>query len=151
MKDVLEYKGYHTHIVYNAESQTLRGIIEGIDDFIDFESDSIADIVNQFHSAVDDYLAFCKEIGKSPEKEYKGVFNIRIPPALHRQIAMKANRNGITLNAAVEEAISAYVDEESEYLDRIRIISSCIAPKKQTAQYEAIYPEGIIPYSSGVA
>ena len=72
--NILEYKGYHSKIEYDAESKVLRGKIEGVSDFIDFETDDIADVENQFHQAVDDYIEFCKEVGKKPEKEYKGMF-----------------------------------------------------------------------------
>ena len=47
---MLEYKGYYAYVK------------------IDFESDSTAGIVKEFHSAVDDYLEFCAEIGKTPAK-----------------------------------------------------------------------------------
>lgn len=109
MKDILEYKGYHTRIVFCAESCTLRGIIEGINDYIDFESDSIQEIEQEFHSAVDEYLAFCEEVHKNPEKEYKGSFNIRISPELHKKIAQKAYNDNVSLNAEVEKAIASFV------------------------------------------
>lgn len=70
MKNFLEYKGYHTKVEFNSETMTLRGKIEGINDYIDFECEDIKNVEQEFHSAVDDYLEFCKEIGKAPEKEY---------------------------------------------------------------------------------
>ena len=70
MNNMMEYKGYHTKIEFDAESMTLRGKIEGINDYVDFEAGDISSIEVEFHSAVDDYLEFCKEVGKDPEKEY---------------------------------------------------------------------------------
>ena len=35
-ESMLEYKGYHTVVRYNATDGTLRGIIEGINDYVDF-------------------------------------------------------------------------------------------------------------------
>ena len=61
MKNVLEYKGYHAKIEYDAESKLLRGRIEGINDYVDFEAEDASSIEKEFHSAVDDYLVFCKE------------------------------------------------------------------------------------------
>lgn len=58
---------------------------------------------------MDDYLEFCAEIGKKPEKEYSGLFNVRIPPELHKEISMLAQAEGVTLNKAVEQAIRAMV------------------------------------------
>jgi len=47
----------------------------------------------------------CKEAGKEPQKSYKGSFNIRISPELHRTAAVIASKEGISLNAFVERAI----------------------------------------------
>lgn len=109
MSNVLEYKGYHSKIEFDVEACVLRGKIEGINDYVDFESDTLENIVSEFHSAVDDYLEFCAEVGKAPEKEYKGTFNVRIDPKLHRAIAIDAMKKGISLNATVEKAIEHYL------------------------------------------
>lgn len=115
--NVLEYKGYHTKISVDFSTNTVRGRIEGINDLVDFESESPDTIEQEFKSAVDDYLEFCKEVGKEPEKEYKGTFNVRIKPDLHKKIAVKASKMDISLNAAVENAIEEYVSDSqySEY------------------------------------
>lgn len=66
--NILEYKGYYTKIEFNAGDLILRGKIEGISDLVNFECESMQDVKNAFHAAVDDYLTFCKEVGKIPEK-----------------------------------------------------------------------------------
>lgn len=114
MSCVLEYKGYHTKIEFISESKTLRGKIEGINDFVDFESENVIEIENEFHAAVDDYLEFCAEVGKTPEKEYKGTFNVRISPDLHKKLAISALRENCSLNAEVEKAIIAYLDQSQD-------------------------------------
>ena len=63
----------------------LRGKIEGINDFVNFEYADIQNVEKEFHEAVDDYLEFCKEVGKEPDKEYKGSFNVRISLELHKK------------------------------------------------------------------
>lgn len=60
-------------------------------------------IEEEFRNAVDDYLEFCKEVGKEPEKEYKGTFNVRIKPTLHRKLAMIALESGESLYQTVEK------------------------------------------------
>ncbi|MBQ9904345.1 MAG: hypothetical protein IJM47_06145 [Synergistaceae bacterium] len=67
MNNILQYKDYWTDIEIDFESHLLHGHIGGIRDFVNFESDSIDGIVKEFHSAVDDYLEFCKAIGKKPD------------------------------------------------------------------------------------
>lgn len=66
MINALEYKGYSTNIEIDFESHLLHGRIEGIRDLVNFESETIAGIVQEFHSAVDDYLEFCAELGEPP-------------------------------------------------------------------------------------
>ena len=61
---------------------------------------------------MDDYLEFCKEVGKDPEREYKGTFNVRISPELHKKLALRAFKDGCSLNAEVESAIKAFVDND---------------------------------------
>lgn len=112
MKDnILEYKGYYTKVEYSAEDKVLFGKIEGIKDLINFESESPAKIEEEFHSAVDDYLAFCKDLGKDPDKPYKGMFNVRVSPELHRKAAITADKRGESLNAFVVSAIRAAVGQ----------------------------------------
>ena len=58
---------------------------------------------------IDEYLADCKEWNLEPEQPYKGTFNVRISPELHRNIALYAIEHGKSLNAAVEESIGNMV------------------------------------------
>ncbi len=109
MSSTLDYKGYTANIVYDAEGGVLSGTVIGIRDGICFEAESAADVESAFHEAVDDYLAFCAEKGKAPEVPYKGSFNVRIPPDLHRAAALAALRKNESLNHFVADAIAAAV------------------------------------------
>lgn len=70
---------------------------------------SVADLKKAFHEAVEDYLETCAELGKDPEKTYKGSFNVRISPELHRKAANLASLRKITLNELVKKAIDGVV------------------------------------------
>lgn len=106
---MLTYKGFHGIVQYDADAMILVGKIIGINDLVTFEADTPKDVVKEFRAAVDEYLEFCHEVGKKPEKEYKGSFNVRISPTLHRILALKAAKNGESLNKTVEHAIQQYV------------------------------------------
>lgn len=108
-KSVMRYKGYTAQPEYSAEDRIFYGTILGIGDAVDFQSANAKDLEDEFHKAVDDYLEFCAEIGKEPQKEYNGLFNVRIPPELHKEISVYAQMEGVTLNRAVEQAIRAMV------------------------------------------
>ena len=101
--DLLEYKGYRARVVYDNETKSLWGEVVGITDYIDFQSDSLKTIEKEFRKAVDEYLTFCEEVGKEPEKEYKGSFNIRIGTDLHKQIALQSLKEGKSINEYVKE------------------------------------------------
>lgn len=109
--NILEYKNYHAKIEFDSESLRLYGKIEGICDLVNFESNDPRMIEAEFHAAVDDYLEFCEEVGKEPEKEYKGSFNVRISSELHRKLAMRAIKEGISQNAVTEKALREYLLE----------------------------------------
>ena len=112
MKNVIEYKGYFTKVEYSIEDKVLHGRVEGISDLVNYECENAAEVENAFKEAVDDYLAFCEQTGTEPEKPYKGVFNVRLAPAKHRQLALEAANEGITLN----QLICIAVDEKLERL-----------------------------------
>ena len=98
------------------EKRRFDGVIEGINDYVDFQTSNIADVEKEFHCAVDDYLIFCSEVGKEPEKEYKGTFNVRIKPELHKKLAFKALEDGDSLNKAVEKAIAVYLSDAEQMI-----------------------------------
>ena len=109
MNNVLKYKGYYAVVQYSVEDEVLYGKIEGINDLVSFESDNISDVKSEFESAVDDYIEYCEEVGKKPDKAYKGSFNVRIPTELHKKLAISAISDNITLNQAVQQAIELYL------------------------------------------
>lgn len=105
MRHVLEYKGYYTKVEYSIEDKLLHGKIEGINDLVNFECSSADQVEEKFHEAVDDYLLFCQDIGAEPDKCYKGSFNVRLSPELHRRIAVAAAVQGMSLNQFVANAM----------------------------------------------
>lgn len=64
----LEYKGYRTIPKISILDEVYYGKIAAIKDLVTWQSDTVEGITKEFHSCVDDYLDFCKEIGKEPEK-----------------------------------------------------------------------------------
>lgn len=112
MSDLLQYKGYHGTVEFSAADGVLYGKVIGINGLISYEGDSIAALKEDFESSIDDYLEMCAEKGIDPEKSYKGTFNVRIAPELHKQLTLYSASLGKTLNSAVEEAIFEYVTKK---------------------------------------
>lgn len=68
---VLSYKGYTARPEYSAEDGVFYGRLLSIGDLVDFQSRNVSELESEFRKAVDGYLAFCKEIGKTPAKADK--------------------------------------------------------------------------------
>ena len=106
MNDILQYKGYYASLHFSSEDEVFYGKILGIDDLVNFEGASVKELKKNFHEAVEDYLETCKELGKEPNKTYKGTFNVRIPTELHKAAAISAAILNISLNDFVKTAIN---------------------------------------------
>lgn len=107
--NTLKYKGYIGSVAYSEPDKVFFGKLEGIDDLVNYEGESVKELTDAFHEAVDDYLIFCQEHNCKPEKSYTGTFNVRISPGTHRDIANLAAEAGISINAFVKRALSEAV------------------------------------------
>lgn len=101
----MEYKGYVGSVEFSEEDGLFYGKVMGIRALISYEGTTAHELVDDFHGAVEEYLALCEAEGKEPEKAYKGSFNVRISPELHKQAAIFATTHGISLNSFVENAL----------------------------------------------
>ena len=109
MNNLLEYKGYYGTVEYSATDNILFGKVLGINGLVSFEGDNIRSLKKDFEGAVDDYLEMCNQKGIKPKKEYKGKFNVRVSPELHKILVHYSASRGQTLNSTVEEAIRHHV------------------------------------------
>jgi predicted HicB family RNase H-like nuclease len=101
----LKYKGYHGSTEYSLEDDCLHGRLLGITDMITYEGNSVKEIKIAFKDSVYDYLAFCKEQGKKPNKPYSGKMMFRVDPKVHASAARAAQLKGISLNQWAEEVL----------------------------------------------
>ena len=103
--NMFKYKDYLGSVEYSAVDECFFGKIIGISDLVTFEGESVDALKKAFSEAVEDYLVLCDELNKEPQKVYKGSFNVRISPELHKDAAIMAKKKGLSLNAFVEKAI----------------------------------------------
>jgi predicted HicB family RNase H-like nuclease len=96
-------------VEFSDEDSIFHGRIIGINDHITYDGYNVDELRKNFHDAVDEYLNICARMGKEPDKAYKGTFNVRITPALHKELAAYSTSHGKTLNSTVEEAIRSYI------------------------------------------
>ena len=105
MNNTMEYKGYVGSVEFSEEDGLFYGKVMGIRALLSYEGATAAELVSDFHGAVDDYLALCEQTHQTPEKAYKGSFNVRIPPELHKQAVVYAAAHNMTLNNLVERSL----------------------------------------------
>ena len=108
---MIEYKGYTGVFEFDASIDAFHGRIVGLQDVVTFQGCSLDELRREMAESVEDYLAFCAEVGKEPERPYRGEFLVRTTPELHRAAAIEAEASGMSLNAWIEETLSAVVRE----------------------------------------
>ncbi|QKJ28318.1 type II toxin-antitoxin system HicB family antitoxin [Mucilaginibacter mali] len=114
MSDIIQYQNYYASVHFSAADEVFYGKILGINDLVSFEGASVKELKAAFEEAVEDYIEFCAEIGKTPEKTYKGTFNVRVSSALHKEAAIFAAVNNITLNDFVKKALSFTLSHKNQ-------------------------------------
>ncbi|MDR0832844.1 MAG: type II toxin-antitoxin system HicB family antitoxin [Candidatus Symbiothrix sp.] len=103
--NVLTYRGFIGSVQFSADDNVFFGKVEGINDLITFEGETVQELIDAFHYVVDEHIKDCENESIQLEKSYKGSFNVRINSDLHRRAAIRAKLKGTTLNAFVKEAI----------------------------------------------
>jgi len=106
------YKGYEAVVDYDEEANILHGEVLHLNDVITFQADCTADLEVAFHDSVDDYLAFCAENNRPPEKPYSGKFAVRMSPELHREVTYAAKKKKESVNNFICEALESYITRE---------------------------------------
>ena len=109
MNNTIEYRGYVGSVEFSTEDTLFFGKVMGIRSLISYEGETAKDLIEDFHGAVDDYLKMCEAEGIEPERAFKGCFNVRIPPDLHKQAVITATSQQVSLNTFVENSIKQAV------------------------------------------
>lgn len=119
--DILKYKDYEG----SAELDMARGVCRGkvlfIDDLVTYESASPTELQKEFEAAVDDYLETCLSLGKEPLRPFRGLFNVRVAPSLHRAAALRAVADAVSLNDVVVRALDAFLNVRADVNHNIRV------------------------------
>ncbi|MEI2299298.1 type II toxin-antitoxin system HicB family antitoxin [Ensifer sp. MJa1] len=107
----ISYKGYQASVEYSDGKLFVK--VLHIDDLLVAQCDSAAEVEGALSELIEEYLRDCAELGREPTKPFKGSFNVRTTPELHRKAAMRATEAGVSLNAWIGEAISEKLEKHS--------------------------------------
>jgi len=97
MKNLLLHEGFFGSVHFSPQDSCFFGKIEGIDDLVTFEGQTVKEITS---------------VGKPMQKSYKGSFNVRISPELHKIAVQKSLMQGISLNQLVQNAIEDKIKDQ---------------------------------------
>jgi len=100
---MMVHKGFIGKVDFDDEAGILHGEVINTRDVITFQGTTVDEIRQAFHDSVEDYLAFCAQLGQEPEKPFTGKFMLRLPPDLHRRAYTAAHQAGKSLNAWIAD------------------------------------------------
>lgn len=110
MSSTLHHRGYDGSVEYSAEDKMLHGRLLTAHDIVSYGGLDLHELETNFRDAVDDYLAFCAETGKTPDPP--------VPPLeidIHLKREIKANalrfaeQHHRPLNSVVNDALEDYL------------------------------------------
>lgn len=128
---MIEYKGYTGVFEFDPSIDALHGRVIGLQDVVTFQGRSLEELRREMAESVEDYIELCAQVGKDPEKPYRGEFLVRTTPEVHRAAAVSAEAEGMSLNAWVETAIATAVEERAGSAGRSRRSAKTSATKKR--------------------
>lgn len=98
---MIAYKGYKASVCYEPDDRCFHGTVDNILDVVHFSGSTVEELETAFHESVDDYIAFCREVGKDPERPYLGEVRIHLPKSLYRCLKAAANQEGESLDTYI--------------------------------------------------
>lgn len=100
MSNTLTYQGLTARVEFDAEDSIFWGKVLGLPDHtsVTFEGQTVHELQQDFHRAVDFYLEECARTGQAAIKPASGKLMLRIPPEVHSAALCAAQAAGTSLN-----------------------------------------------------
>ena len=119
---MMKYRGYGGLSRVDVEAGVIRGIVDGITDTITFQGASVAEAKRAFEESVDDYLEFCRSLGRAPEKPFSGKMLVRVTPEVHRKLSLAAQVKGVSVNHLVGVQLKRLTRATPDYVRSSKVI-----------------------------
>ena len=101
----MTHDGYMATIELDEEAGLYHGEVINTRDVLTFQGRTLDELKVAFADTIADYIDWCRERGKEPERPYSGNFTVRISPELHRRVTTAAARSGKSVNTFVAETL----------------------------------------------
>lgn len=132
--DILKYKDYEGSAELDMSRGVCRGKILLIDDLVTYEASKPTELQMAFEAAVDDYLETCAMLGKAPSRPFRGMFNVRVAPDIHRAASLRAVAEGVSLNDVVVRALDAFLNARVEVNHNVNVTVRAADPALETLE-----------------
>ncbi|GFM35911.1 type II toxin-antitoxin system HicB family antitoxin [Desulfovibrio psychrotolerans] len=103
--NAMKYKGYYAKVEFVSEDRIFVGHIIGIKDIVGFHGESVSELEQSFHEAVDNYLSACASIGQQPDRPYSGRLTLRLSPEVHAAVVAAAETTNTSVNKWVVDTL----------------------------------------------
>lgn len=101
----MHHEGYVATIELDENAGLFHGEVVNTRDVLTFQGRTLDELRAAFADTIADYVDWCRERGKEPERPYSGAFSLRITPELHRRVAAAAARAGKSINGFVADTL----------------------------------------------
>ncbi|HLO86545.1 MAG TPA: type II toxin-antitoxin system HicB family antitoxin [Nostocaceae cyanobacterium] len=101
----MTYKGYTASLDVDVEAGMLYGRVLDIHDVVTFKAKTVEDARREFQNTIDDYLAYCENLGEEPDQPFSGKLPFRTTPETHQKIFIAAKMSGKNVNTWIEEVL----------------------------------------------
>ncbi len=102
---MLTYKQYIATVEFDDEADIFHGEVINMSDVVTFQGKTTDELRKAFIESVDDYLVFCQETGRQPNKPFSGRMLIRTSPNHHRIIVEAAAKAHMSTNQWAEQTL----------------------------------------------
>ncbi len=102
----MTHEGYVALVDLDEDAGLFHGEVIHTHDVLTFQGRTPDELKTAFAETIADYIEWCEERGKPPERPYSGNFTLRLPPDLHRRVATAAARERKSVNAFIAEALA---------------------------------------------
>ena len=101
----MTHDGYMATVELDEEAALFHGEVINTRDVLTFQGRTLDELRSAFADTIADYLDWCRQRGKEPERPYSGNFTLRLSPELHRRIAAMAAKQHKSINAFVTDTL----------------------------------------------
>lgn len=101
----MTHDGYLATIELDEDAGLFHGEVINTRDVLTFQGRTLDELKTAFADTIADYVEWCLERGKAPEKPFSGTFSVRVAPDIHRRAAAAAAREGKSLNGFIADVL----------------------------------------------